>query len=46
MGDGCVPSVMDGNIIAARVALLAMLAVVRGVYWCELWRMIYHDVLV
>ena len=34
------PAVQQGNMIAARVALLCMVAVVRGVFWCELWLMI------
>ncbi len=40
MGDDTIPAVEQGNMIAARVALLCMVAVVRGVFWCELWLMI------
>ncbi|CAK9052328.1 unnamed protein product [Durusdinium trenchii] len=34
MGDEGVESVASGNIIAARVALLCMVAVIRNCYWC------------
>ena len=37
MGDEQNPSVLNGNIIAARVALLIMIAIMRGVYWCDFW---------
>ena len=37
MGDESIAAVSSGNTIAARVALLIMVAVVRGVYWCDLW---------
>ena len=35
MGNEAVPSVAAGNCIAARVALLCMVAIVRGIFWCE-----------
>lgn len=34
MGDETVNSVAAGNCIAARVALLCMVAVIRGIFWC------------
>ncbi|CAL1127789.1 unnamed protein product [Cladocopium goreaui] len=34
MGNEAVPSVAAGNCIAARVALLCMVAIVRGIFWC------------
>ena len=33
-GDESVRCVVEGNLIAARFALLAMVAAVRGVWWC------------
>lgn len=45
MGDETITAVAQGNMIAARVALLCMVAVVRGVFWCELWLMIIAQVL-
>lgn len=35
MGNEAVASVAAGNCIAARVALLCMVAIVRGIFWCE-----------
>ena len=35
MGDASVGSVACGNIIAARAALLCMVAIIRGIYWAE-----------
>jgi hypothetical protein len=37
MGNEDVRAVALGNCIAARVALLCMVAVVRGIFWCALW---------
>ena len=37
MGDETVNSVAAGNCIAARVALLGMVAVIRGIFWCVIW---------
>ena len=37
LGDTEIKAVSSGNTIAARVSLLLMVAVLRGVYWCALW---------
>ncbi|CAK9007833.1 WD_REPEATS_REGION domain-containing protein, partial [Durusdinium trenchii] len=34
LGDDRIPSVSMGNCISARCALLIMVAIVRGIYWC------------
>ena len=38
MGDEEVPSVALANCLAARFALLAMVCVVRGLFWCVPWQ--------
>ena len=37
MGDETLSGVQVANMIAARFALLAMVAVIRGCYWCVAW---------
>ena len=38
MGDESVPSVAIANCLAARFALIAMVAVIQGLWWCVPWR--------